>query len=138
MERKRSTGITLASLISIIFFGYSLLFFIFLFPPLESLWFIRLKFIICAIISLFGLIASIYVFDTRHWARKLILYSCLFFLGLGIVTDISQLIILKWSGVPYFVTFKAITLSFRKIVLYAFWGIVIGFLTRPKVKEQFK
>lgn len=138
MERKRSAGITLASLISIVFFGYSLLFFIFLFPLSGGLWFIRLKFIICAIISLFGLVASIYVLDTRRWARKLILYSCLFFLGLGIVTDITQLIILKWSGVPYFVTFKAITLSFRKIVLYCFWGIVMAFLTRPKIKEQFK
>lgn len=138
MSKGRSAGVSFVSLISIIFFGYSFLFFIFFFPSGNLPWFEMLRNILCLTVSFLGLIASIFVFDIRQWAWKLILYSCLFFLGLGIVNDLTNLIKLKWYGVSYLVTLRGVTFSIKKLSLYSFWLILIIFLTHPKVKEQFK
>ncbi|MFA5410838.1 MAG: hypothetical protein WC321_03140 [Candidatus Omnitrophota bacterium] len=138
MAEGRSLSVSLISLISIIFFAYSFLFFVFFFPSESLPWFEMLRNILCLIVSFLGLVASIFVFDIRRWARKLILYSCFFFLGLGIANDLTNLIKLKWYGVPYLVTLKGVTFSLKKLSLYSFWLILILFLTRPKVKEQFK
>jgi len=138
MDKKRSIGISVASLVLIIFFGYSFLFFIFLFPAGNRPWFIVLRYTLCIIVSLLGLIASIFILDIKRWARKLILYTCSFFLGLGIVTDGTQLIISKWIGVQSLLTRVYVVFSIKKFGLYIFWLILIVFLTRPKVKNQFK
>lgn len=138
MDKKRSVGVSVASLVLIIFFGYSFLFFTFLFPAKNSPWFIVLRYALCIIVSLLGLIASIFVLDIKRWARKSILYSCSFFLGLGIISDGVQLVISKWLGVQSLLIRFYVVFSIKKFGLYIFWLLLIIFLTRPKVKQQFK
>lgn len=137
MERK-SIALTLTSLVSVIFFGYSFLFFIFFYPSKYSPWFIMLRYNLCLIVSLAGLIASVFVFDIRRWARKIILYSCLFFLGLAVVSDASLFIMCHWFGVKCLFSLVLVVFDPKKIGLYSFWLILIIYLTRPRVKQQFK
>ena len=138
VDKQRSIGLSLASLISIVFFGYSFLFFLFFFPPKESAWFVLLRYCLCLLVSLTGFIASVFIFDIRRWAQRLILYSCVFFISLGLVTDFTNMTISGWYGVSGFSTLLYATFSIRKLGLYIFWLILIIFLTRPDVKKQLK
>lgn len=131
MERRRSLGLSLVSLTSIIFFGYSFLFFIFFLPSRGNPWFVMLRYILCLIVSFLGFIASIFVFDIRRWARKLIFYSCLFFLGLAIVMDTTFLIISRWFGVPSLFALLDTVFTAKKLSLYTFWFILMIFLRNP-------
>ena len=97
-----------------------------------------LRYALCIAVSFMGLVASIFVFDIRRWARKLILYTCLFFLGLGIITDVSDMMMSHWYGVKGLPTLIAITFNFKKLSLYVFWLILIIFLQRPQIKAQFR
>jgi len=138
MKKKRPIGISLASVTSIIFFGYSFLFFALSFPSLNHPWYILLRYILCLVASFLGIIASIFLFNIRHWARKLILFSCLFFLGLGIVTDITFLIMLKWFGIPSIFSVIDTVFTVGKLGVYIFWLTLMAFLINPKVKGHFK
>ncbi len=138
MRKKRSSGIFVLTLLSIVFFGYSLITFSILLPAGGTQWFVSLRYLLCALVSLVGLVASIFLFDIEKWARKLILYSCSFFLILGVITDISQVIIAHWSGVKNPLTLIDIVFNIKKFGLYIFWLAIIVFLNRPNVKKQFK
>ncbi|RJP27345.1 MAG: hypothetical protein C4533_07740 [Candidatus Omnitrophota bacterium] len=138
INKQRSIGLSLASLISVVFFGYSFLFFLFFFPTRENPWFVILRYGLCLLVSLAGFIASVFIFDIRRWAQKLMLYSCIFFLSLGLVTDFTNMTISGWYGVSGFSTLIYATFSIRKLGLYIFWLMLVVFLTRPDVKKQLK
>lgn len=127
MKKKKSTGLTLTSLISIIFFGYSFLFFIFFFPTKGVPFYIIYRYICYLLIGFSGLIASIFVLDLRGWARKLIILSCALFLGVSLFTDMI-----------HFIAYKVYIFSIKMSFLYLFWAIILIFLTRPNVKKQFE
>ncbi|RJP29654.1 MAG: hypothetical protein C4533_01310 [Candidatus Omnitrophota bacterium] len=136
MESKQ-IRISLISLLSLIFFGYSFLFFTFFFPLRSYPWFITLKYLFCTIVSLLGLIASIFVFDNKKWALKMILGSCLVFLGFWLITDIGQFIALE-SLLKSPIARLSIVLNERKVIVYIFWLLLAWFLSLPKIRDEFK
>ena len=129
--------LSLISLLSLIFFGYSFLFFTFFFPLKAYPWFVTMKYLFCTIVSLLGLIASIFIFDNKKWALKMILYSCLSFLGFWLITDLGQFIALG-SLLKSPVARLSIVLNERKVVVYIFWLLLTWFLSLPKIRNEFK
>lgn len=127
MKKNKTVGLTLASLVSIIFFGYSFLFFIFFFPVKGYPFYVIYQYLCYVIISFCGFVASIFILDLRTWARKLIILSCSIFLGVALFTNLI-----------YLFAYKLSIFNIKEFLLYAFWAAILFFLTRPKIKQQFK
>lgn len=137
MTKKRHLGLSLVSLVLIIFFGYSCYFFLYFFPLKDRPWYIVFRFSACLALSLLGLIASIFVPNIKRWARKMVLYATSFFLALGIVGDIQNYFLVKLFSKSKMVTFADLV-STNSVILYVFWIALIFFFTRPEIKKLFK
>jgi hypothetical protein len=77
------------------------------------------------------------VFDNKKWALKMILGSCLVFLGFWLITDIGQFIALE-SLLKSPIARLSIVLNERKVIVYIFWLLLAWFLSLPKIRDEFK
>ena len=125
MEKKRSKGITILGWYFIIFsiFGFlgNLYFFIGT-PPLEIL--LKWLFLVQALGSLLLLFIGINILKLKELWRKIAI--CYFAYILLLIISIS------------FYSKDIITTLLKHVLEIIIWSFIIYFITRPKVKEQFK
>lgn len=85
------------------------------------------------------ILGGIFVFKDKEWARLFIVRTCVFRivweLSLGIIVYLYTFTI-SFDSFLYFIMNEKMLLALAKLIVYV--CIPLFFLTRPKIKEQFR
>jgi hypothetical protein len=146
MERKRPVGVIACSILAIIL-GLSYFWLLQMQTQKFSLMTtpsspLMLKAIFWLALAIVYITSAIFLLSFKRWARLLIIIitsiyiiDWVFSLGPMSITLMNTLIVRKYPNANYGII--SLTLLFNILVFGALMGLII-YLTRPKVKEQFR
>lgn len=145
MGKKRSVGVTILAILMILDSGFNSLFFAILAPlgvliPGVNILFVGITSSMHIILNVALITCAVGLLVLKEWARKTTI--CVYAIQ-GVLSAIGTFLILNMPGVKLPQGLSANFTKYSLISSSVFWGlvkfaIVFFFLTRPKVKEQFK
>jgi hypothetical protein len=95
--------------------------------------------IITVILDILFIIGAIELLKYKKWGRKIVIYSAIGFLLLGISSIIDSIFYLKSYGSPSDITSWIVSTNLVPFIIeIIIYGLIILYFSKKKVKEAFK